>query len=89
VIADAQVVLRDDKAKWAKVGLPDAGQQARVQFWIVPARGVPALALPHGFTAFRRVEQQGPLRASSHTAQKTRQSGRSRPSAPAACLESR
>jgi hypothetical protein len=44
---------RDGKATWAKVGLPDAGKQARVLFWIVPERGVPALALPHGFTAFR------------------------------------
>ena len=27
---------RDGKAMWAKVGLPDAGRQARVLFWIVP-----------------------------------------------------
>ena len=44
---------RDGRAKWAKVGLPDAGKQARVLFWIVPERGVPALALPHELGAFR------------------------------------
>ena len=44
---------RDGEAKWAKVGLPDAGKQARILLWIMPERGIPALALPHQLPAFR------------------------------------
>jgi hypothetical protein len=43
---------RDGKARWVKLGLPDADKQVRVLSWIVPERGVPALALPHELGAF-------------------------------------
>ena len=44
---------RDGVAKWAKVGLPDPGKQARALFWVVPEADGPALAFPHELGAFK------------------------------------
>lgn len=46
---------RDGKPRWAKVGLADAGKQARTLFWIVPewSGASPVLAVPHSLPNIR------------------------------------